>query len=153
MDVKSPSGRQRHNLILFSLFFLARKFLLHLIRSSDPTSVPCIRWVAWIIFLSLSVRSPADLQNQTPYVIRHIHTCTTFISSLCLVEDKERRKRLLYAAFWILNSCIFLSVMCHILCAYMGSEVYHHFQSMGLFLILFHPSSSDSTCSTVISSK
>ena len=85
MDVKSTFGRQGHYLILFSLF-LARKFLLHLIRSSDPTSVPCIRG-------SLELYSyHYQLGHLLTHRVRHYTSYARYThvlhSHLCLAEDK-----------------------------------------------------------------
>lgn len=109
MDVKSTSGRQGHHLILFFPHFLARKFLLHLIRSSDSTSVPCIKGSleSYSYHYQLGHLLTHGIRYHTP----HTHTCTTFISYLCLGRrQRKKKKRLLYVAFWILNSCIFLFI-------------------------------------------
>lgn len=109
MDVKSTSGRQGHHLILFFPHFLARKFLLHLIRSSDSTSVPCIKGSleSYSYHYQLGHLLTHGIRYHTPHT--HTHVLHSYLTSV-LVEDKERRKMLLYAAFWILNSCIFLFI-------------------------------------------
>lgn len=152
MDVKSTSGRQGHHLIPFFPHFLARKFLLHLIRSSDSTSVPCIKGSleSYSYHYQLGHLLTHGIRYHTP----HTHTCTTFISSLCLGRRQRKKKKDYSMPLFGFLIVVYFYPLCAIYYAPIwGSEVYHHFQSMGLFLILFHPSSSDSTCSTMISSK
>lgn len=122
MDVKSTSGRQGHHLILFFPHFLARKFLLHLIRSSDSTSVPCIKGSleSYSYHYQLGHLLTHGIRYHTP----HTHTCTTFISSLCLGR-RQRKKKKDYSMplfGFLIVVYFYLSIMCHILCAYMGKR-------------------------------
>jgi hypothetical protein len=112
MDVKGTSGRQGHDLKSFFLIFWHTNSF-HIIRSSDPTSFPCIGELHESYSSHYQLGHLLTPESDT---IRHIHMYCIHIFSLCfsvcLAEDKERRKRILYAAFGFLMVVYFTRYVC-----------------------------------------
>jgi hypothetical protein len=155
VDVKGTSGRQGHSLIFFPYFFGTQIYctLLDL-----PILVACRTKAACseLELLSLTVRSPANQPESDTARHTHPYVLHSYIFSLpaCLPADRRRKKNKATLCHFLDSnwSYIFYSLYSIYYTARWGNDCVH-FQSMGLSLILFHPSPSDSTCSTVISSK
>ena len=151
MDVKGTSGRQGHSLIFFPYFFGTQIYciLLDLPILLSACRASCLE----LELLSLTVRSPANQPESD--TARHIrpYVLHSYIFSFCLLIRRRKKKKVTLCHFldsyW---SYIFYLLYSIYYAAMWGNDCVH-FQSMGLSLILFHPSSSDSTCSARISSK